>query len=126
MSINLYVNSGSNPPIGSGEWNIGLCFASCSALCVPNGCGICCCAMFCPCIQFGYNYEKVTPGSCFQMGCLWALTSLVGCCCFVATPLRKTIRRSKGIPEGCCGDTCEICFCPVSAVIQEGIEISSR
>lgn len=82
-------------------WSSGVCDCF-------NDCSSCCCTLWCPCVQYGYNAEKLDSGSC----CLCCFVTLVfnqAMCCFIMYQ-RGLVRSKYGIEGGPCGD-CMSSFC---------------
>lgn len=115
-------------PDGHRDWSFGLfdCF---------DECGVCCCAVWCPCVVFGKNKQRLnhlqsrgTPlagggesgdGDCAIYGCLL----IPNCAWILQTGNRADVRAhysiSGGTPEDCLSST----FCRPCALTQESREI---
>lgn len=105
-------------PQGKQGWSSGLfgCFSDC---------GSCCLTCFCPCVQYGKNYEANFGNGCCSQGCIYMLLSGCGLCCCVHKGLREDIRRKYALDEGC-GDCLTTCFCSACAICQEARELKAR
>lgn len=99
------------------EWSTGLCGCC-------DDCGICCFTVFCPCCQYGKNYEAVHGSGCCSQGFVWCI--LAGCylSCCVHTGLRKDVRQRYNIPEGS-NDCCTVFWCGPCAVCQEARQLKN-
>lgn len=120
-----------NRPIGSDgkrDWSHGLfdCFGSC---------GTCCMAVWCPCIVYGKNKQRLgnlsthgTPrpgggdaidGSC----CVYCGLGLFGIAWVLQIGSRGETRNRYNIRGGTCGDCCSAWCCAPCALTQEHREI---
>jgi Cys-rich protein (TIGR01571 family) len=100
-----------------GEWKASLfdCFSA--------GTTVCCTASFCPCVQYGYNSEKMVKGSCCSSCCVWFILAGLGVCCFVQAPLRGSIRGRFNIESTTFRDCCISTFCTQNALCQEAKQL---
>ncbi len=105
-------------PQGPQEWKSGLfgCF---------DDCGSCCLTLWCPCVQYGKNYEKVHNDGCCSQGFLFCLLGSCGLNCCIHSGLRSDVRQRYNIQEGC-NDWLVTCFCVTCAICQEARELEDR
>ncbi len=103
---------------GPQEWKNPLC-----------GCfddmGSCCMTLWCPCVQYGKNYENVHHDGCGSQGAFFCLLGIFGLSCCLHSELRSEIRERYNIQEDC-SDCCVTCFCPGFAIAQEARELKDR
>ena len=105
-------------PSAPQEWKSSLC-----------GCfsdiGSCLLTMFCPCVQYGLNYEKVHKSGCCSQGCTFCCLAGCGCGCLIHKELRHNIRQRRNIPEGC-SDCLVTWCCGGLAICQEARELKDE
>ncbi|KAI9324372.1 PLAC8 family-domain-containing protein [Zopfochytrium polystomum] len=86
--------------------------------------GTCCLSMYCPCIVYGKNQEKIGNG---DQGCL--VYCLAQACCglgFIVQCIgRGNVRAKLNVEGSSMGDLCVVCCCGTCALTQESQEIDS-
>ena len=111
-----------NQPLPLTDWKVGLC--NCFSYC-----DVCLLTLFCPCVQYGMNQEKLVPGQSACGGCFMYTLMRVCCPCVMpcwAGQFRSQVRGKYNIMGGSTGDCCTHCFCHCCALIQEAKEIDTR
>ena len=105
-------------PAQKQEWSTGLCGCC-------DDCSSCCLTCFCPCVQYGKNYEDVNEEGCCSQGFLFCLLAHFGLSCCIHKDLRRDIRQKRGLPDGC-GDCMTVCCCPLCAICQESRQLDAE
>eukprot|EP01098_Paradermamoeba_levis_P004438 TRINITY_DN1903_c0_g1_i2.p1 TRINITY_DN1903_c0_g1~~TRINITY_DN1903_c0_g1_i2.p1 ORF type:complete len:113 (-),score=22.26 TRINITY_DN1903_c0_g1_i2:278-616(-) len=87
----------------------------------------CLCACFCPCIQFGKNYEALEGSGFVPMCVAWTCLSMMGkLSCFLGCFRRAELRKRFNIKGNSVEDFCCHCCCDCCAIAQEAREIKGR
>lgn len=112
------------------EWSTGCC-SWCGGKETQDGCKTCICSACCPCVQYGWNSEKLPRESgapfasdCFLAGFIWALLAYVGCACFLHMGTRAAIRRKYNLKADPCHDCCFTWCCGACALCQEHYQLT--
>jgi Cys-rich protein (TIGR01571 family) len=103
----------------SGAWQTGIC-GCCSDM------GSYCWACWCPCVQFGRNFEIIEEGnrSCLVGGGIFYLIHQFTCCgAMYSSGYRRKLRLKYGLPEEPCGDFCTECCCLPCSLAQQTREL---
>jgi len=113
------------------QWKAGFCDCF-------DDCNSCLLSFCCPCVQYGYNAEKIDGSSfcsaCWLYCCCYGMnfTSIftcfpvAGCQCLVAGAKRTTLRHNYMLQESCCSDCCVHWCCIGCALSQETRELAIR
>lgn len=102
------------------QWTSGICECT-------NDVPICCVSLWCCCVQYGLNVEKLNNGGCFGACCIYSILDYIGGCGWcVGYANRGALRNRLGIPGGSCED-CMLHFCcRCCALAQEGRELKAK
>ena len=102
-----------------GPWVHGLC-GCCDD--IPS----CLMSWFCPCIQFGQNYEQMNGSGCLVQALLFAILTSCHLECLLHMSLRGSIRNRFSIEGTGLNDLLITCCCPCCALSQEAREINHK
>ncbi|KAH9546464.1 hypothetical protein CY35_12G096900 [Sphagnum magellanicum] len=106
----------------SGAWQTGI-WGCCSDM--DSYCWAC----WCPCVQFGRNFEIIEEGntSCLFGGGIFYCIHQHGCCgAMYSCGYRRKLRLKYGLPERPCDDYCTECCCLPCSLAQQTRELKSR
>ena len=89
-----------------------------------SDCRTCCCGLWCPCVLYGENYEKLNMGS-NAAGCvIYFALAFLFCQCIPGVAIRQTMHRTYNLKGGCLGACCAYLWCAPCAICQDTREIA--
>ena len=81
----------------------------------------------CPCVQYGFNAQRIDGSGCFGACCMYACCMMcAGYQCAIGGGKRTSMRNQYMLEESCCCDCCVHWCCCWCALSQEARELDIR